>query len=63
MEMTGRDKFNKHKKMINWIVQFFAIFSKKFRKKLFDFYKNSNSTVGVLVRYCIIKTLAKTMRR
>ncbi|MBZ9777708.1 acyltransferase [Psychroflexus sp. CAK8W] len=57
--MTGREKFNKHKKIINLLWFFSRIFGISFNKFLFHFFRNTNGMVGIILRYIFAKNIFK----
>lgn len=57
----GRDKFNKAKGIINHIVRFYSIFPAKLRTRWFVRHRNTNGNIGIVIRYALLKTLAKSI--
>ncbi len=55
----GRDKFRKYKKIINIIVYYYSIFSKKKLEKKLIKYRKTTGYKGLVLRYAIIKNLAQ----
>ena len=58
---TGRSKFKRNKKIIDIIVKILTLFPRKFRMKLLNKNKYRNTTFGILIRYCCLKTLVKNL--
>jgi acetyltransferase-like isoleucine patch superfamily enzyme len=56
---TGREKFKKNKSIINFLVKFFGLFPKKMIWFLLRFFRNTNGKLGLLIRYLLVKNLAK----
>lgn len=56
----GRDKFKKYKKIINLISKLYSLFPLKFRKKLFEHYRMKKGIKGLVIRYALLKTIAKS---
>ena len=59
--LRGRDKFNKAKGIINHIVRFYSIFPTKLRTRWFVRHRNTNGNIGIVIRYALLKTLAKSI--
>lgn len=57
----GRDKFNKAKGAISLIVKFYGVFPRKLRMKWLVRYRNMNGNMGMVIRYALLKTLAKSV--
>lgn len=57
---TGREKFKKYKKIIKILTGLVKILPISWRKKLFEHYRKMKGNKGVLIRYILIKTLAKS---
>ncbi len=57
---TGRDKFKKFKSLINIAVAIDGIFPDGFNYCLLRLFRNTNGTIGLLIRYILIKNLAKS---
>lgn len=57
--MRGREKFKKHKKKINVIIKIVKIFPKNIRLKMFYHFRKTQGNKGILIRYVLLKTLAK----
>lgn len=57
--MRGRDKFNKYKNLILFIIKIFSLFPYSMRTTLFDFFRMTNGSKGLVIRYILFKTLAK----
>lgn len=55
----GREKFKKYKNIILFISKVYSIFPKKIQMKLFTHYRNSAGTYGLVIRYALLKNLAK----
>ena len=58
---SGRYRFAKYKKIIEIMVKFTRLLPKGMRKLLFNHIRNYNGTLGILGRYVLIKTLAKSV--
>ncbi len=58
---TGRNQFQKHKKLIQGLAKIMRVFPKRIRKFFLNFVRNWNSAFGILLRYCLLKTLAKSV--
>lgn len=58
---SGRYKFAKYKKIITIMVKLVGIFPKCVRKWLFNHIRMYNGNIGILGRYVLIKTLAKSV--
>ncbi|WP_276538599.1 acyltransferase [Dehalobacterium formicoaceticum] len=57
--MRGRDKFKRAKFIINCLVKICDIMPYVIRTKLFGHYCMSNGYKGIVIRYVLLKTLAK----
>lgn len=57
----GRDKFNKYKKIILLISKFYSFFPKKTLKKLLVKNRKKTGNYGLVIRYCLLKNLAKSI--
>lgn len=57
--MTGREKFNKYKGIINLLVLFFKFFGRKSNLLLLNFFRNTNGNIALVLRYVFIKNIAK----
>lgn len=55
----GREKFNKYKPIIDGLVRVYNIFPLKIRLKLFEYHRNTKGKKGLVIRYILLKTLAK----
>ena len=55
----GRDKFNKFRIIINFWIRFCYLFPRIVRLKLFEHYRMTNGNKGILIRFILLKTLAK----
>lgn len=55
----GREKFHKYKNIINLLVKCVSILPKKFQLKLLTFFRNTKGKIGIGIRYCLIKNIAK----
>lgn len=60
MRVTGRDKFNKIKGLINFLVSVDAIFPYRFNKFLLGCFRHTNGKIGLLIRYILVRNLAKS---
>ena len=57
--MRGRDKFKKYKFLINSLVKFSYILPYQLRLKLFRSFRMLQGLKGLLIRYVLLKTIAK----
>ncbi|RNA67737.1 acyltransferase [Alteribacter keqinensis] len=57
--MRGRDKFKRFKPMINFLVTIYSIFPYQIRVKLFEHYRMVKGTKGLVLRYVLLKSIAK----
>lgn len=57
--MRGRDKFNKYKNLILFMVKVFSLFPYGIRTTMFDFFRMTNGSKGLVIRYILFKTLSK----
>lgn len=57
----GRDQFNKFKRIINIMIKFCYIFPESIRIKLFQHYRRTKGKKGLLIRYVLLKTIAKSV--
>jgi acetyltransferase-like isoleucine patch superfamily enzyme len=55
----GRDKFNKYKSLINMLVKVCMLLPNSSRHKLFLFFRMTNGNIGLLIRYILLKSIAK----
>lgn len=60
MAETGRDKFNRYKGIINTLVLIIKIFPHGFHYFLLSFFRNTNGAFGLVIRYVLVKILAKS---
>lgn len=60
MAESGRDKFKKFKGIITFLSAFFSLFPNSILKFLFNFFRNKNGKSGLLIRYILLRNLAKT---
>ena len=56
---TGRSKFESNKRLITVIVKLFSLLGKPVNKRLMIFCRNWNGNIGILLRFIILKNLAK----
>lgn len=56
----GRDIFKKNKKFINVIAKVLSLFSKKKQVKMLHFCRFWKGKIGIGIRYCLLKNIAKT---
>jgi acetyltransferase-like isoleucine patch superfamily enzyme len=56
---TGRDKFKKNKTVINLLVKLVGSLPNKTRCFLLLYFRNTNGNLGLLIRYLLLKNLAK----
>ncbi|EPI2167594.1 acyltransferase [Vibrio sp. Vb2535] len=61
--MTGRDFFKRFEIFIIVISNFFKIFPYNWRCFFFDLFSSFPSSFGVFIRYCILRTLVKSLGR
>lgn len=59
LNLSGRDKFKKYKKIINIFINMFSVLPKNIRKRLFNKCKNINGKKGLAIRYILIKSINK----
>ena len=57
----GRDKFNKYKSLISLLAKAYSILPRKVRIILFEHYRTTKGLKGQLIRYVILKTIAKKL--
>ncbi|MFA6808434.1 MAG: acyltransferase [Eubacteriales bacterium] len=57
----GRSQAHKLKPIINIIVKFCYIFPENIRVKLFEHYRKTKGKKGLLIRYVLLKTIAKSV--
>lgn len=60
MAASGRDTFKKFKGIISFLTAFFSLFPHFILKFLFTFFRNKNGKSGLLVRYILLRNLAKS---
>ena len=56
---AGRDKLSKYEKIINLLVFIISKIPNVVRKKLFEHYRKLKGNKGILIRYILLKSLAK----
>ncbi len=59
--VRGREQFAKYKKIINMLVHFYKLFPQKIRKKMLVKQRNCRGVLGIVKRYAILKTLARSI--
>ncbi len=59
MRVRGREKFQKHKRLISLLTRIFSLFSRSARVKLLIHYRDTKGVRGLAVRYALLRTLAK----
>ncbi|RZK50011.1 MAG: acyltransferase [Pedobacter sp.] len=59
MNETGREKFNRYKKYINFLSSIISLLPNGFIQKLFLFFRNTTGKKGLLIRYMFIRNLTK----
>lgn len=57
----GREKFHRYKKLIIILSKIVSVLPKSIRKRLLVFYRNKRGTAGILIRYILLKTIAKSV--
>ncbi len=57
---SGRDKFRKIKGFISVLVAMHSVLPRRFNFFLFKMFRNTNGKIGLLVRYVLLKNLAKS---
>ena len=57
--MSGRDKFWRYKKLISILVFVYGLIPKSFLKNLLIIHRNTSGHLGILIRYVLLKNLAK----
>lgn len=55
---TGRYKFNKYRRVINFLTSLFSFFPKKINTFFFLWSRNSTGKFGLVIRYILLKNLA-----
>jgi acetyltransferase-like isoleucine patch superfamily enzyme len=60
MAASGRDKFKKFKGIISLASSFTSLFPAFILKFLFTFFRNKNGKSGLLIRYILLRNLAKS---
>ena len=60
MSGRGRDKFQKFRPIIFGLVGLFKLFPRSFRMKLLTHFRKTKGYKGLVVRYALLKTLAKS---
>lgn len=55
--MTGREKFQKYKNVINLMVKCSKVIPIRFRKVLFNKFRNLNGKKGLAIRYILLKSV------
>lgn len=61
MGIRGRDKAKKCKKLLDLITFFWAIFPRKFRLSLYACFRETSGSLGLAIRYTLIRTLAASI--
>lgn len=59
MSVRGRERFKKFKPFIIAISIMFKVFPISIRKKIFVSYRNVNGVTGIVLRYALLRTIAK----
>lgn len=59
--MTGRESFNRFNKIINVLVVLFSLLGRRGNHFLLKFFRNTNGTLGLLLRYIFVKNTAKSV--
>lgn len=59
--MNGRNKFRKIKPVINLLVLFFSFFGSYINNFLFILFRNFPTKLGILIRYILLKNIAKNV--
>lgn len=57
-KLRGREKFNKFKPLIIMISNFFLVFPKRIRVKIFEHYRMTKGYKGLVLRYALLKSIA-----
>ncbi|MCT4478538.1 acyltransferase [Peribacillus frigoritolerans] len=57
----GRDKFRRFKPVINLLIKFHMILPRGIRVRLFEHHRMTKGIKGVVIRYILLKTLAKNV--
>ncbi|MGO1751705.1 MAG: acyltransferase [Psychroflexus sp.] len=60
MRETGRNKFQKFKKIIEVLVLMLSVLPKSFVFNFLKFFRNTNNNLGLLIRYVLVKVIAKS---
>lgn len=58
--MRGRDKFRRAKALINILVKVYSVLPHSMRVKLFEHYRMTKGSKGLVIRYVLLKTLTKS---
>lgn len=61
MNNSGRDKFKKNKKFIFLMSRLFSLLGIKINRVLFDFFRNTDGKLGLLLRYIFLKNISKNI--
>lgn len=59
MAQSGRERFAKAKPILNVLAKFYRLFPMGIRKKLFLHYRNKKGTLGIVLRYVLLSSIAK----
>lgn len=59
--MSGRDQFDKYKPIIKIVIECYGILPKAVLSKLFIWHRNTSGIIGQLIRYALVKNLAKNV--
>lgn len=58
-EVRGREKFQKYKKVIFFIIKIVSLIPTKIRFVFFNHVRNCNGTLGLILRYVLFKSLSR----
>lgn len=59
--MTGRERFRKYHKVINFLALLFSVFGKGGNGFLLKFFRNTNGKTGLVLRYIFLKNSAEAV--
>lgn len=59
--MTGRNRFEKNRGIIYFLAKIFAFLGRKINYRLLVFFRYKTGNIGILIRYILIKNLAKSV--
>ena len=59
--MRGREKFKKYKWILSFLTGFYGLFPRRVRESLLTHYRGRKGNIGLVIRYSLLKTLAKSV--